>query len=839
MATLTKVLFCLSRAAGLVVLLLSLSLTLPCFALALSPSQSVRKWTTLDQARVPSVPAVVLAATDTTTKHFAYVVTGVKGNSSANLTSVTEMWTGTIDAPNAAKQVPLCAHKSCSRPAFQPARAKKAGAASLPLAFVADGDLYVAGNGGADAPTAVNTGGEKVLWYAWAPHGRSIAYTVAQMSTHDPVAPRVLDEDVIINVIQGTPSISRNILCVVSLSKNDDDTTAETRQQQQQQRRRQRLSFGAPRCYESGEMPGSVGIAAWTISCWPYESVASWSPDGERIAFTYTNTTFSDDWTAMGVAELTVASGAVAPVAGATAFQPTYSPQGALAYTRVNDGDYIWAQTWHVCVRLGDSSSLSSSSSKSVKGSPTTTCSPRASTRDNMAALAGWTADGSELVYTEQDGTAVRMYRVPVDAATGALGNYEAISTAPLTADGVVGGGFRATSRPNVLHAPDGKTTMLAFTWESFSARQEGYIMTLPPSSLDTSSNASAHMIKATARSVADIVATATVTSPFRITARGTSGFLPDAIAQHKFPRFATTNWTARDGTVIEGIMALPTTINLSFTSSPPPPLPSPSSSAATTAAAAKLVAPPPLLVFTHCGPAMAVLATFVGYGSVCARFPFAALVEAGYGVIMPNYRGSTGYGPGFRRADRSDWGGSDLDDVLSGARALVARGLARKDAIAHVGWSYGGYLGALALGTAESSHGVPLRAVVAGGTLTDLISHTGTTDISRIIASWAGGYHWDSPTLRTKMMAHSGIYHVENATAPTLLLHGIDDPRMPLSQAFQLHYALKARAVETRFVAFPGSGHIPADPGQILRVWDETEAWLSAHMPATVADGA
>jgi dipeptidyl aminopeptidase/acylaminoacyl peptidase len=47
----------------------------------------------------------------------------------------------------------------------------------------------------------------------------------------------------------------------------------------------------------------------------------------------------------------------------------------------------------------------------------------------------------------------------------------------------------------------------------------------------------------------------------------------------------------------------------------------------------------------------------------------------------------------------------------------------------------------------------------------------------------------------------------VANATAPTLMLHGQHDPRMPISQAFQLHYALRARNVTTRFLVFPGSG--------------------------------
>ena len=184
--------------------------------------------------------------------------------------------------------------------------------------------------------------------------------------------------------------------------------------------------------------------------------------------------------------------------------------------------------------------------------------------------------------------------------------------------------------------------------------------------------------------------------------------------------------------------------------------------------------------------------------------------------------------------SDRGDWGGNDFNDVFSGAANLIKLGYTTPSQVSHMGWSYGGYMSALAMGTVQDSYGFPLQKIVTGGTLSDLISHTGTTDITKIIKSWAGGYHWDSPDLRAMMTAHSGIYHVEKATAATLMFHGAQDPRMPISQSFQLHYALKARGIPVRFLTFPGSGHIPGDPNQIKTVWDETLAWLT---PAAAKD--
>ena len=69
-----------------------------------------------------------------------------------------------------------------------------------------------------------------------------------------------------------------------------------------------------------------------------------------------------------------------------------------------------------------------------------------------------------------------------------------------------------------------------------------------------------------------------------------------------------------------------------------------------------------------------------------------------------------------------------------------------------------------------------------------DLVSHVGTADISAIDASWAGGYFWQSSALMDTYRAASSIQFIQHARAPVLIQHGVDDPRVPLSQAFQLH---------------------------------------------------
>ena len=68
-------------------------------------------------------------------------------------------------------------------------------------------------------------------------------------------------------------------------------------------------------------------------------------------------------------------------------------------------------------------------------------------------------------------------------------------------------------------------------------------------------------------------------------------------------------------------------------------------------------------------------------------------LVAAGFTVLDPNYRGSTGYGRAFREAIKQDgWGGREQDDIRAGIESLVAAGKGRRGRIGIMGLSYGGY---------------------------------------------------------------------------------------------------------------------------------------------------
>lgn len=504
-------------------------------------------------------------------------------------------------------------------------------------------------------------------------------------------------------------------------------------------------------------------MEGWRISCWPFDSQFSWHPDSKRLALTWTSDTLANNWETVRVLEVDVSATTLTTrrVGGHIAFQPIYSSTGLLAFTQSSSADYAWAQTWKIC----------------IESAGTVNCDERG-TFDEMPTLVGWTAEG--VLYMEQHGTEVGLFLMSVSA--GKPMQWQRVSGTPCAKHpsssqedcGVIGGGFRSTSRVTI------SGDKIAFSWENLHTAPQAFVATLN---------------KDSASQVRQISA------------------LNEASHSAQLPTVYTRRWQSDDGQAVEGLLLCAhTSANCTVASASPP---------------------PPLLVFTHCGPAMASLGTFLGAGSVCARFPLAIWAMRGYNVLLPNYRGSTGYGSEFRRGDLNGWGAGDYDDVMSGFVAMARDGLADLSHVGHVGWSYGGYTSALALTKAKASHGITLKAVVGGGCLADLISQTGTTDISKIYqSSNSGKYYWEDPVIQDNFMARSAMYHVANASAPTLLFHGQHDPRMPISQAFQLHYALQARGVESRFLVFPGAGHIPGDPNQILRVWDESLEWVAKHLP-------
>ena len=158
-----------------------------------------------------------------------------------------------------------------------------------------------------------------------------------------------------------------------------------------------------------------------------------------------------------------------------------------------------------------------------------------------------------------------------------------------------------------------------------------------------------------------------------------------------------------------------------------------------------------PLLVIVHGGPAGVFLRTFTGNAS---PYLVAAFASRGYALLRCNVRGSSGYGRDFRYANRSDWGGGDYRDIMSGVDHLISKGIADPDRMGVMGWSYGGYMTSWVITQTKR-----FKAASVGAGVTNLMSFTGTADIPSFVPDYFGGEYWE---VFDRWRTHSAMFNVK-----------------------------------------------------------------------------
>jgi dipeptidyl aminopeptidase/acylaminoacyl peptidase len=149
----------------------------------------------------------------------------------------------------------------------------------------------------------------------------------------------------------------------------------------------------------------------------------------------------------------------------------------------------------------------------------------------------------------------------------------------------------------------------------------------------------------------------------------------------------------------------------------------------------------------------------------------------------------------------------------------VIGMGIAHPDSLLLTGWSYGGYMTALAVTRTDR-----FRAASMGAGISNLISMLTTHDIPDYMAAHIGGDPWDDYAIWEK---HSPIYGVGSVTTPTQVIHGQDDPRVPLTQGLEFYNALRRRGVPTEMVVYPRTGHGPDEPKFVADMQHRILAWV------------
>ena len=206
-----------------------------------------------------------------------------------------------------------------------------------------------------------------------------------------------------------------------------------------------------------------------------------------------------------------------------------------------------------------------------------------------------------------------------------------------------------------------------------------------------------------------------------------------------------------------------------------------------------------PALVIPHGGPWGR---DVWGYNSL-AQF----LANRGYAVLMPNFRGSTGYGRKFLDAGNLEWGRKMQDDLTWGVKYLVAQGIADPKRVGILGGSYGGYATLAGVTFTPDVYAAAVDIVGPSNLITLLDSIPPYWESARKVMYERMG----NPTTaegKALLVAESPIHSTDKIRTPLLVAQGANDPRVNRREAEQIVVALRDRGFPVEYILAPDEGH-------------------------------
>ncbi len=141
---------------------------------------------------------------------------------------------------------------------------------------------------------------------------------------------------------------------------------------------------------------------------------------------------------------------------------------------------------------------------------------------------------------------------------------------------------------------------------------------------------------------------------------------------------------------------------------------------------------------------------------------------QRGYAVLLPNIRGSSGYGKAFADANNNCWGHCDLEDVLAGVDFLKTQPEVDPDRIGLTGTSYGGVMSMYAASFAPDA----FRAIIPGSGYGDWIHfYTGENELRHIklLEHELGPFETSQDVWRNS----SAIFEIDKVSTPIFMVHG------------------------------------------------------------------
>ena len=203
-------------------------------------------------------------------------------------------------------------------------------------------------------------------------------------------------------------------------------------------------------------------------------------------------------------------------------------------------------------------------------------------------------------------------------------------------------------------------------------------------------------------------------------------------------------------------------------------------------------------------------------------------LANRGYVVLQVNFRGSTGYGKDFLNAGNREWGMKMHDDLIDGVNWLVEKGIAKKDKIAIMGGSYGGYATLVGLTFTPE--------VFAAGV--DIVGPSNLITLMQTVPPY-----WEPlkkqffhrvGNLETEpefLQSRSPLFFVDKIQKPLLIGQGANDPRVKESESEQIVKAMEDAGKPVEYVLYKDEGHGFARPENRLHFYAIAEEFLAKYL--------
>jgi dipeptidyl aminopeptidase/acylaminoacyl peptidase len=217
-----------------------------------------------------------------------------------------------------------------------------------------------------------------------------------------------------------------------------------------------------------------------------------------------------------------------------------------------------------------------------------------------------------------------------------------------------------------------------------------------------------------------------------------------------------------------------------------------------------------PLFLLIHGGPHSPITDGF--------HFRWNAQTFASWGYVTAwfNFHGSPGWGQEFTDSINPDWLTAPYNDTIAAAEWFAEKDWIDEERMVAGGGSYGGYLSSILLGRDH-----PFNALLIHAPVYNMYSQM-AADFA--VHSTRFGDFWENPQIYRDISPH---YFAEDFDTPALIIHGQNDLRVPVGQAFELFRTLQSKGIESRLIYYPDENHWILKPNNSVYWYNEVQKWV------------